>query len=243
MKNKARLAIYLAIGLALVAVFVAAPGAWAEPLQNRLGQTVPTRTPTGAAPPPTAVVATPRPGATAVPPTDVPPPAAPPPAAGVTATPPGDPAAATTPVPAAAAGPLALVKTASQLHIWPGAQVVFTLTLTNTSAASVRQVRLEDALPAGLEPGTIDGKEATWDGRTLRLERAVLPPAGRLTVVFAARVADDVPAGGVIVNQAVATAGAIARPTTRVTAAATLMLPPLELPPTGGDCGSSSSVR
>jgi uncharacterized repeat protein (TIGR01451 family) len=237
MRTKARLAISVAIGLALVAVFIAAPGAWAEPLQNRLGQTVPTRTPTGAAPPPTVVVATPRPGATAVPPTDVPPPA------GVTATPAGDPAAATTPAPAVAVGPLALVKTASQSHIWPGAQVMFTLTLINTSAASVRQVRLEDALPAGLEPGAIEGKEATWDGRTLRIERAVLPPAGRLTVVFTARVADEVPAGGVIVNQAVATAGPAAQPSSRATAAATLMLPPLELPPTGGDCSDSASVR
>lgn len=230
MKTKARLAVYLAIGLALVSVFIAAPGAWAEPLQNRLGQTVPTMTPTGAAPPPTAVVATPRPGATPVPPTDVPPPA-------------DLPAPAATIEPAGTAGPLTLVKTASQSHIWPGAQVGFTLTLTNTSGASVRQVRLEDVLPAGLEPGEIQGTEATWDGRTLRLERAVLPPAGRLTVVFTARVADDVPAGGVIVNQVVATAGPAAQPTTRVTAAATLLLPPLELPPTGGNCDSSASVR
>lgn len=241
MQAKTRLAVYLAVGLALVAVFIIAPGAWAEPLQNRLGQTVPTMTPTGAAAPPTAVPATPRPGATAAPPTEAPPDLPPP--TDVTATPAGVPAAPATPAPAVAGSPLSLGMAVSQANIWPGAQVVFTLTLTNTSAASVRQVRLENVLPEGLEPGAIQGGEATWDGRTLRIERAVLPPSGRLTVVFAARVAKELPASGVIINQATATAGPAARPSVRVTASAVLMLPPLELPPTGSYCGHSVSLR
>ena len=213
MKTNARFGVYLAAALTLLAVFVLAPGAWAEPLQTRQGQTVPSRTPTQLAGPtvaPTAVIATPRPGDpppanTPVPPTDV--------APGTTAIPVATaaPGIAGTPVPAAGSGSLTLVMVANRSAIWPGANVVFTLTLTNTSAASVRQVRLEDVLPAGLEPDAIQG-DATWEGRTLRAQRAVLPPGGRLTVVFAARVAADVPAGGVIVNQAVATAGTGALP-------------------------------
>ncbi len=237
MRTKARLAIYLVVGLALIAIFMATPGAWAEPLQHRLGQTVPTRTPTGAAAPPTdapptAAPATPRPGATAAPPpTDAPPPA------DATAAPAGAPTEAAPPVPPAppvAASALSLAMTASRDNIWPGVQVVFTATLTNTSAASVRQVRLEDLLPEGLEPAAIQGQEATWAGRTLRLERAVLPPNGRLTVVFAARVADKTPATSVIINRATATAGGAAQPTERATASVRLILPPLELPPVGG---------
>lgn len=237
MKTHARLLVYLAAALALCAVVIVAPGAWAEPLQERLGQTVPKPTftwtlgPTDE-PPPFVATSTPtrRSGNTPILPTDTPAP----PAEGTAA--PADTVTpeATPPATEAAVSPLALVKEVSRAEVWPGANVVFTLTLTNTSTASVRQVRLEDMLPEGLEPGMIQGPDADWEGRTLVVQRAVLPPSGRLTVVFAARVADDVPAGGVIVNQAVATAGASARPSVRVTASALLILPPIELPPTGG---------
>lgn len=240
MKTRVRLIVYLATALTLLAVAIAAPGAWAEPLQNRLGQTVPTATRPGDVPtqrPSNTPV--PRDEDTPVPPTDVTPDTT---AEGTETVGPSG-AEEGTATPEAGVSPLALVKEVSSAHIWPGASIVFTLTLTNTSTGSVRQVRLEDVLPEGLTPGAIQGTDATWSGRTLSAQRAVLPPGGRLAVVFVARVADEVPAGGVIVNQVVATAGAGTRPTVRITASALMMLPPLELPPTGASLAAAEAAR
>jgi len=68
MKQKGYLAIYAALGTALLIALIAAPGVWATPGQSAHAQTVPTRTPV----PPTVQVtdpapATPLPGATALP--------------------------------------------------------------------------------------------------------------------------------------------------------------------------------
>jgi uncharacterized repeat protein (TIGR01451 family) len=246
MKSQARLAIYIGVAAALLLVFLLAPGAWAEPLQNRQGQTVPTRTPVGGAAPTAQPTESP----------DEPEqPPAPPPSNGTPAAPaPAGPRApaggATPPASPARAGALALTKTAvrveagpggaarveagpgaaGQAEAWPGAVVQFTLTLTNRGSASVRDVVITDELPKTLEPGAATGAGVSWNGRTLTARRAILPPGGRMVVTFAARVAADAPLGGVIVNTATASATGV----TAVTAAATLVMPPLELPPVGG---------
>ncbi len=90
---------------------------------------------------------------------------------------------------------------------------------------------LEDVLPAGLDPGTVQGTSAAWDGRTLRGLLSVLPPGGRWVVTFSAIVREDVAAGRLVVNsaQARAAGGLSAR------ADAYLALPPAELPAVGGD--------
>ena len=70
MKQKGYLAVYAAVGTALLIALIAAPGVWATPGQSAHAQTVPTRTPV---PPPIEVTdpppapVTPQPGATALP--------------------------------------------------------------------------------------------------------------------------------------------------------------------------------
>jgi uncharacterized repeat protein (TIGR01451 family) len=228
MKSPARLAAYVGMAMALLFVFILAPGAWAEPLQNRHGQTVPTRTPVG------GVAPTSQPTDSASRPAQPPAGSTPAPSAPSA---PAAPSGGTAPTarPSLAASPLSLTKTADRSETWPGAVVQFTLTLANQGKASVRQVVITDVLPAGLEPGQVQGAaqgtQASWQGRTLTVRRAILPPGGRMAVTFAARVAGDVRPDLVIVN----TASASATGAPAVTASATLFMPPQELPPTGGE--------
>ncbi|MCX6029022.1 MAG: hypothetical protein NT169_06935 [Chloroflexi bacterium] len=213
-----RLASYLLAVTVLIGAAIVAPRAWATPGQTRPGQTVPTPTPKGQ---PTPVSSSP----TARPPAEPSPtlaPGAPSPTPDLTPLAP----------PADAAG-LVFTKEVSRQQVWPGATVRYTLTLNNTGASSARQVVLSDALPPELEPGPILAGAAAWDGRTLRAEAVILPPGGQLVVTFAATVRADVTPGRAVVNRATATAAGDAS----LSAATTVILPPAELPPTGGKCG------
>ncbi len=77
MKQKGHLAVYGAVGAALLIVLIAAPGVWATTGQSNHAQTVPTRTPVPAPIEPTdrppadtpvpAASVSPQPGTTAVP--------------------------------------------------------------------------------------------------------------------------------------------------------------------------------
>jgi uncharacterized repeat protein (TIGR01451 family) len=137
-----------------------------------------------------------------------------------------------TPVAPVAGAKLALEKRSDRDQVWPGLTVLYTLTLSNVGAASARQVAIEDPLPAGLEPGAIvAGSGAIWDQAILRARIPVLPPGGTYTVSFTARVAPDAGPGPVLLNRAGASAagGLAAR------AASEVILPPVELPPVGGD--------
>lgn len=223
MRHKLRLALYGAIGAALLIAVVAAPGAWATPGQSDLSRTVPTRTPTPGLNPPTV----PPPAVTTAP---TAPPAAGP---GATATPPAAGSPGIVP-PAATASPgaLGLAKTADRRAAWPGATVTYTLTVTNAGAAALRQVSLADVLPRGLAPGVVVSGGATWSGSTLRLATATLAPGARLVVVYTARVTAT-EAGSTIVNRASASAAGLAART----ASWTLALPPAELPATGDGAG------
>ena len=226
MKLTLRFTVYVLVALALFAVLIVGPSAWAAAPGKYAGITVPTRTPTrpftmtstpAPAPGPTAApVETSAPAPTAAGPGPVPPALTAPPAPTVTA---------------ASAAALTLAKQASRQEAWPGSTVSFTLTLTNTGAASARQIVLEDVLPPELDPGSAQGAGAAWDGRTLRASAPVLPPGGRLVVSFTATVrADAAPGTAVIINRATAAAaGGL-----KAAATAVLALPPVELPPTGG---------
>lgn len=216
MKRYFRLTAYVMAALALLGVTLIVPGAWAASSQRQPGQTVPSRTPT-------------RPFVLTVAPTEAPttqPPATQPPATavpGATATPVPSPGATQAPV------ALLLTKQADSIVVWPGLDVTFTLTLSNPGTSSVREVVVEDTLPAGLMPGDIQSSGAAWDGRTLRARTPVLAPGGRFVVTFTAQVQRDLAPGGILVNQAAATATG----GRRATAGLVLVLPPSELPPTG----------
>lgn len=222
--------VYVLIALALFAVLIVGPSAWAASLGKYAGITVPTRTPTR----PFTITSTPKP---APGPTSAPAPTA----AGPGLVIPALTASSAPTVPAASAAALTLTKQASRQEAWPGSTVGFTLTLANTGAASARQIVLEDVLPTELEPGTVQGAGAAWDGRTLRASALVLPPGGRLVISFTATVrADAAPSSAVIINRATAAAaGGL-----KAAATAILALPPVELPPTGdGLPAGSRSMR
>ncbi len=221
MKLTLRPFVYVLVAVTLFAVLIAGPSSWAASAGKYAGITVPTRTPTRPftmtgtpepAPEPTSALAPTAAGPGPVTPAPIAPPAATaPPASGAT---------------------LALTKLASRQAAWPGSTVSFTLTLTNTGAASARQIVLEDVLPPELDSGAVQGAGAAWDGRTLRASAPVLPPGGRLVVIFTATVrADAAPGNAVIINRATAAAaGGL-----KAAAAAILALPPVELPPTGDE--------
>jgi uncharacterized repeat protein (TIGR01451 family) len=230
MNRNRRLGGYLVIALVLFGAMLMGPRAWATP--SGQGGTVPTMTPVRpwSPEPPTAVPPPARPTdrppdntATPLPPGATP--TSPPPLLAATATP-----AAVTPIVGDAGTALELVKAVDRLETWPGATVWFTLAVKNPGAASAQQLVLEDTLPAELDPGTVEGKSAAWDGRTLRGVLPVLPPGGRWVITFSAIVRDDATAGRLVINSAEVWAanGFNAR------ADAYLALPPAELPKVGG---------
>ena len=214
MRGNARLLGYLCAILALIGLLAVGPQAWATPMQARHGQTVPTPTPRGQrspTPPPTE------------PPAATQPPASPEP------TPAASPTTGATPA-------LALVMEVSREQAWPSATLYYTLTLTNRGTAAAQQILLTGNLPQGLEPGPLPaGSPATWEGRTLRAQQAVLAPGARWVVAFTATVRPDALPGQVLLNRATATAAG----GYQASASVTVALPPAELPPTGGiaDCG------
>ena len=95
----------------------------------------------------------------------------------------------------------------------------------------MQRIAIEDTLPPGLEPGEVlEGRDAGWDGRTLRAQVAVLPPGGEYTIVFTALAAAPPGPQPELTNvaQASTASGSMA------VAQVVLVWPPLELPPVGG---------
>ncbi len=235
---------YVVVAIVLVGLALTGPRVWATPDQTRPGQmTVPTPTPKGQRTPTVTAEPSVTPAPTAPPsatpagcgrrrcltPTQISGPG-PTSAPSQTAVPQPTPTAS----PQATAGPgarLTLVKEADREEVWPGATVQFTLKLTNTGTGSVRQVSLADTLPDGLDPGAVlAGDGVAWDGRTLRGQVAILPPEAQVVIVFTAVVRTGVSPGGVLTNRATASAaGGL-----QAVAETTLVLPPAEMPPTGG---------
>lgn len=215
MKGQVRIGVYLIAAFALVGLFLAGGEAWARPPAKPLGQTVPRPTPTLPFIPTVVVPSmTPAPGDTPAP--DV------------------------TPTPPTVGGVLELTKVADRTGIWPGMTVTFTVTLTNTGSASLRQVTIEDRLPEGLEASAIlAGTDALWDGRVLRASALVLPPGGTLRIVYTARARADLAPGAALVNRAVATAA----DGQQAVAFVVLGQPPLELPRTGGTLALERGLR
>jgi len=231
MRRRLRIAIYVLAGAAFLGALLVGPVAWATPGQSHDNQTVPTRTPkpppqTPKPPEPTVPSGGTGPGDTPAPPVATAPP-------GATAAP-GEtpqPTATATIVPAAVTARLALEKTVDRDMAWPGVALRYTLVLQNTGTVSARQVVIEDPLPPALIPGEIiEGTGASWNQHTLQVQSAVLPPGGKVTVVFSAVVGPETTTAPTLVNAASASAagGLVAR------ASAAVALPPIELPPVGG---------
>lgn len=219
--------LYGMFGAAVMLAALATPAAWATPGQSSLAQSIPTRTPT-----PLPIVPSEPPAGTPAQPT-----------AAVPTRAPGSPSA--TPMPAGTAQvPIAPAQTgaagtscpstssltlvADRQAVWPGATVVFTATLANTGAQTLRNVVLEDRLAAGLEPVAVLQGGGSWQGATLRVSTPALPAGQRLTVVYSARVVAT-NAGQAITARAAATSTGCQSKTASVT----LGLPPSQLPATG----------
>lgn len=226
MSRKLRLGVYGALAMALVAVMVLSPQAWATPEQSRPGQgpTVPTRTPKPSPWPTDAPLPTeapgPQPGPTAIPgPADTPPPAS------VPALTPGP-----TGLPLPTSASLRLTKQVDRRQVWPGLTVRYTLTLSNVGTGPASQVTIRDTLPKGLEPGAISGGAgATWEGQTLKASALLLPAGAQLVMSYTATVRRDATPGQVLINRATA----LAEGGLQASAEAYIVLPPAELPPTG----------
>jgi uncharacterized repeat protein (TIGR01451 family) len=130
-----------------------------------------------------------------------------------------------------AAAKLVLKKQVSPAAVWPGATLYYTLTLSNPGTASAPQIVVRDTLPPDLVPRAIAaGPDARWDGQTLLAQIPSLPAGSQLVIAYTAEVRVNIRPGGVITNQA----SAAAATNLRAVASASVMLPPAELPPTGG---------
>jgi uncharacterized repeat protein (TIGR01451 family) len=221
MRRNYRLSGYLLAAALLLGLMASGPRAWATPDQTSSQQTVPTRTP--------KPQATDRPPEATLPPPTVPAIAGTPPIR-PTASPVGSTFTPTvTPTPSATT--LSLTVQVNPSQVWAGLPVEYTLILVNQSANAVHNVILLDALPAALEPGgIIAGVGATWQDRTLRVEKDELKPDERLEVIFQAIVVANLSPGTTIINlvDASATGGLQAK------ASAAIVLPPAELPRVGG---------
>jgi uncharacterized repeat protein (TIGR01451 family) len=223
MERSKKWIVYGLIIVALAGVALSGPAVWATPGQSPENQTVPKKTPE---PPPRPDPTDSNPGE----------PPVPSPEPGVTVEPgltvvPTATVAPVVPIAPAGAAQLMLQKRADREQIWPGATVSFTLTLSNPGTKSVQQISIEDTLPAGLEPGAVlEGRDAGWDGRTLRAQVAVLPPGGEYTIVFTTQAGAAPGPQPELTNvaQASVSGGDIA------VAQSILIWPPLELPPVGG---------
>jgi large repetitive protein len=226
MNRNWRTAFYAAAGAALIIALLAAPGVWATPGQNFVNQTVPTMTPS-------PIPVTPEPPSPEAPPaTPAPPPATSDPGGQATVAPTATTvgtAPAATSAPAQQRSPLTLTLVADRQQVWSGANVTFTLTVTNAGRTALQQVNVEDLLGQGLEPGVVSSGDARWDGKTLRASAPTLAAGAKLVLVYTARVTATVP-GQAIITRASATAAGGAR----AAASLTLGLPPSELPATGG---------
>ena len=137
---------------------------------------------------------------------------------------------AATATPTASGAALSLAIRANPSEVWADQPVEYTLALVNRSAGPIRNVVLLDPLPVDLDPGAIIlGAEASWQDRTLRVEKEELAPGERLEIVFQAIVGAKLPSGAAVVNRASASAaGGL-----EASASATIAMPPPELPQRG----------
>ena len=236
MNGGARLLGYLLVLSAMAILLVAIPSAWATPEQSQSAQmTVPTRTRKPQATPPSQTTDVPQateqptsqPGnlPTLLPGTPVSTLSAVASAAPASALPV---VASATPVTAAK---LVLKKQVAPAAAWPGATLYYTLTLSNPGAVSAQQIVVQDTLPPDLVPGAIaPGPDARWEGQTLLAQTPILPPGSQLVIAYTAEVRVNTRPGGIISNQA----SAAAATNLQAVASTSVMLPPAELPPTGG---------
>jgi len=234
------------LGLVALALLTSGPQVWATESQSWLHQTVPTNTSTPSQTPD----ATATPTATAVPentatptatlaPTRTPTrkPAAPthtptlaPIAVEATATPtplPDEPTADT-------GDWLVLVQSSSSSTALPGADLAFTLQLTNPGPEELLDVRVEDDLPAPLllQDVSVNGGQVEIVGSRFTVTLDRLAPGQTVIITVLTRVASSAALGTVIDHRPVAYYANLRQwwPPLSVP------LPPAELPRTGGEC-------
>ena len=93
-------------------------------------------------------------------------------------------------------------KTADREAVYEGACVTYTVTVKNSGAVRLSQVRVVDDLPAGFTPLSVNGAAPRWaDGRLLLAEDATLAVGETVSYEVPVRV-DTVPAEGVYQNTA-----------------------------------------
>jgi uncharacterized repeat protein (TIGR01451 family) len=99
---------------------------------------------------------------------------------------------------------VAVTVTADADTINPGSPTGFTVTVTNDGASEARGVQLTNTLPDGLTDVTVDG--CTINGSIATCDLGDIAPGDDVTLHFTGVVADDVPAGAVLVDSASVTA-------------------------------------
>ena len=129
-------------------------------------------------------------------------------------------------VPMFTAHPLSISKSVDRSTATAGDRLVFTVTFSNASLATLTNATLVDTLPVGLAygPGSarVDGVpvEPQVNGRTLTWTFATLVPGVSHTIVYATVVLPQAEVNATLVNTAVLTAFAQAQPTTPIRASA-----------------------
>lgn len=226
------------IGVLILGLLAAMPGAWALPEQSPDFQTVPTITPAPTSPPPQPP-----------PPTDTPAPApptnTPEPAGTVTSSPTRtvQPATATpvgpnpcwaVPTPGFVAEPLPQLvfrALSDQSLVTPGQSITLRLTVENTGSSALSNILICNPLAPTLVPGTpvTSQGRARLEPQGLLVELGALAPGQTAQVQLTLDIPLDHPPGEVIENQAWLFAGGQRASTDLWTWA----LPPAYLPPTG----------
>lgn len=119
-------------------------------------------------------------------------------------------------------------------YVWPGQQLEMTFTITNTSTEMATQLRLRDDFPVQLSvidstviaDGQVEFSTSSSGSSVLVVRWPELDPGGSLTMQVTLLVDEDVPAGSVIDNLAIAEASNASG----VTAGITIGMPPVTLP-------------
>ena len=129
-------------------------------------------------------------------------------------------------VPMFSAHPLSITKTVDRSTATAGDRLIFTVTFSNTSLATLTNASVVDTLPVGLAygPGSarVDGValEPQVNGRTLTWTFPSLPPSSSHTIVYAAVVLPQAQVDSTLINTALLSAFSQAQPTTPLRASA-----------------------
>jgi uncharacterized repeat protein (TIGR01451 family) len=229
------LVIIVVLGVLALALLRSGSRVWATEGQSRLYQTVPTATFT----PESEDTATPteepaQPTSTPTRTKEPKPPTATPKPLPEELTPTPVPTATPSPMPTVAVPELVLAQTSSSEMVEPGAELTFTLQLTNPGPQGLQDVLIEDILPDALlllDVAAYGGEpEVSGNRFSVLLDR--LAPGLPVIITVRAQVASDTAAGAVIDHQPTVTVAGLEQRWPLLSVG----LPPTQLPPTGDSC-------